>query len=169
MAAQLPDPYNPPGKWQGAMRSGPFDFVATRYALAANDAFGGVDWLAVSHLDCLAGFAQGWPFCRRYTHEGAPQASLATYDGGGRIVDLRLARPPDLARQARLTALLGRCAPVAEQAPPGEMIDLLEQETGRPVGLCAWGSAAADRVATCYVDGARRARSRGAPARQRLK
>jgi adenylosuccinate synthase len=142
MTARLRDPYNPPGHWQGQMRCGPFDLVATRYALAVNH---GVDQLAISHLDSLDGFAPGWPFCRRYVHGGAPQDALASYDGAGRIVDLRTVQTPDLDHQERLTGLLGQCDPVVERVHPRELIDLVEQETGRSVGLCAYGPTAADR------------------------
>lgn len=150
MTAMLPDPYNLPGDWQGAMRCGPFDFVATRYALAVNP---GVDRLAISHLDCLEGFSRGWSFCRRYAHAGAPQDALAAYDGGGRIVELRPAPRPDLAHQERLTGLLGQCVPVVERAHPQRAIDLVEQETGRPVCLCAWGPTAIDRAFTHQIHG----------------
>src|SRR5687768_4307317 len=65
MTALLPDRFNPPGAWQGAIRCGPFDAVATRYALAVNPR---LDFLALSHLDSLDAFSKGWPFARRYTH-----------------------------------------------------------------------------------------------------
>jgi adenylosuccinate synthase len=148
MAAWLPDPYNQAGDWQGAMRCGPLDFVATRYALAVNP---GVDWLAVSHLDCLdllPGYSGHWPFCRRYAHAGSPQDALAAYDAAGQIANLRPAPRPDLAYQARLTALLMHCAPVVEQIDAQHLLDLVAQETGRPVGLCAWGPTAAERAFT---------------------
>ena len=160
MTAHLRDPFNPPGDWQGAMRCGPFDFVAARYALAANPE---VEWLAISHLDCLDqldGLAHGWPFCRRYAHDGPPQHALASYDGAGRVRDLRPARRPDLVYQERLTRLLVRCAPVVERVDPSEVLDLVEQELSRPVGLCAWGPTAADRGSPKAWACARDARSR---------
>nr|WP_106398696.1 adenylosuccinate synthetase [Actinocorallia populi] len=44
----LPEPHNAHGTWQGSFRVGHFDAVAIRYAL---EAAGGVDGLAVTHLD----------------------------------------------------------------------------------------------------------------------
>jgi adenylosuccinate synthase len=146
MTARLRDPHNRPGDWQGAMRCGPLDLVATRYALAVNP---GVDRLAVSHLDWLDDpdcVARGWPFCRRYAHGGAAQPALASYDGAGLLCDLRPAPRPKLAQQERLTHLLARCAPVVERVAPAEALDLIEQELSRPVALRAWGPTAAHRA-----------------------
>jgi adenylosuccinate synthase len=146
MTARLRDPHNPPGHWQGGMRCGPFDVVATRYALAVNP---GVDRLAISHLDFLDDpecAANGWPFCRRYARSGAPRPALAGYDDAGLVGDLRPAPTPDLAHQERLADFLARCAPVVERVAPAEMLDLVEQELSRPVVLCAWGPTAADRA-----------------------
>jgi adenylosuccinate synthase len=146
MTARLPEPHNPPGDWQGAMRCGPLDLVATRYALAVNP---GVDRLAISHLDFLDDpdcAANGWPFCRRYAHGGAPQRALASYDGSGLVGDLRPAPRPDLAHQERLGRLLARCAPVVERVAPAEALELIEQELSRPVALRAWGPTAAHRA-----------------------
>jgi adenylosuccinate synthase len=148
IAGGLADPYNPPGHWQGAMRCGPFDFVATRYALAVNS---DVDWLAVSHLDCLdqlGGITHDWPYCRRYVHEGVLQPGLACYDGGAMVTGLRRAPRADLTHQEKLTELLMHCAPVVECVDRSGALDLIEQEAGLPVGLCAWGPTAADRAFT---------------------
>lgn len=63
LTAALPEPHNVPNPWQGAMRAGPLDLVALRYALSVADAPPVA--LAVTHLDRLAGFgklrvATGW-------------------------------------------------------------------------------------------------------------
>jgi adenylosuccinate synthase len=47
----ITDPNNPTNPWQGAFRVGHFDAVAHRYAL---DVCGGVDGLALTHLDTAA-------------------------------------------------------------------------------------------------------------------
>ncbi len=52
----LPEPHNVPNPWQGAMRSGPLDLVALRYALSA--AAEGPVTLAVTHLDRLSGLGR---------------------------------------------------------------------------------------------------------------
>ena len=46
----LAEPHNPEGAWQGAFRRGFFDLVLARYAIAA---VGGLDVLALTHLDAL--------------------------------------------------------------------------------------------------------------------
>lgn len=48
----LPEPHNVPNPWQGAMRAGPLDLVALRYALSV--AATGPVALAVTHLDRLS-------------------------------------------------------------------------------------------------------------------
>jgi adenylosuccinate synthase len=47
-ALGLTEPHNGTGEWQGAFRTGHFDAVAHRYAI---EVCGGVDGLAVTHLD----------------------------------------------------------------------------------------------------------------------
>jgi adenylosuccinate synthase len=54
-ALRLPEPHNPDDGWQGPMRYGWGDALATRYAIAINQ---GVDLLAVTCLDRLAGVSQ---------------------------------------------------------------------------------------------------------------
>ncbi|MBG0826525.1 adenylosuccinate synthetase [Planomonospora sp. ID67723] len=83
---RLPEPHNRTGRWQGPFRTGHFDAVAHRYALAAA---GGVDALALTHLD-------------------APVSRLCdSYDIG----ELPVGRKGDLDGQAELTARLGRARP----------------------------------------------------------
>jgi adenylosuccinate synthase len=50
LGLSLPEPHNEVNKFQGAFRVGRFDWTAARRALAIAKR---VDWLAVSHLDCL--------------------------------------------------------------------------------------------------------------------
>jgi adenylosuccinate synthase len=49
-AVQVEEPWNSEGKFQGAFRTGYFDAVAVRYALAV---IGGVDEIALSHMDSV--------------------------------------------------------------------------------------------------------------------
>ncbi|GAA3143997.1 hypothetical protein GCM10010466_38910 [Planomonospora alba] len=85
-ALRLPEPHNRDGRWQGPFRTGHFDAVAHRYALAAA---GGADALALTHLD-------------------APVSRMChSYDTG----EIPVGRRGDLDGQARLTALLGRARP----------------------------------------------------------
>src|SRR5437868_1323033 len=66
LTATLPDPHNGAGPWQGAFRVGHLDAVALRYAL---DVTGGVDGLAVTHLD-IAGARPELRVCHAYVMDG---------------------------------------------------------------------------------------------------
>lgn len=55
------DDHNDYGEWQGDFRTGQFDGVLLRYALQV---VGGVDQLAVTHLDKIE--RAPWLFCRQY-------------------------------------------------------------------------------------------------------
>ncbi|MBB2912372.1 adenylosuccinate synthase [Streptosporangium becharense] len=82
----LPEPHNGTGPWQGPFRTGHFDAVAHRYALAAA---GGADGLALTHLD-------------------APVSRMCvSYDIG----ELPVGPAGDLDRQTRLTARLSDACP----------------------------------------------------------
>ncbi|MFI0720579.1 adenylosuccinate synthetase [Streptomyces sp. NPDC021224] len=100
----LPEPHNGDGRWQGPFRSGHFDAVALRYAV---EVCGGVDALAVTHLDAPARFPS-LRICRAYGIDGE-------------LVERLPAGPPgDLERQAALTARLLRAAPALWDTPGGE-------------------------------------------------
>ncbi|MFG3703149.1 adenylosuccinate synthetase [Micromonospora sp. NPDC047670] len=122
-ALPLADPHNPTNPWQGRFRFGHFDAVAHRYAL---DAAGGVDGLALTHLD-LAG--PGLRICRRY-------------DWTDRLTP---GPPGDLDRQAALTERLLRSRPVYD-APPPDWAEAVHAELGAPVVLTSHGPTAGDKV-----------------------
>lgn len=52
LTARLTDPGNPENEWQGKLRCGGLDLVLLKYAIAA---CGGIDGLAVNHLDQVDG------------------------------------------------------------------------------------------------------------------
>ena len=157
MTEKFFDHCNHTGVWQGAMRYGPLDLVATRYALAANP---GIDRLAVSHLDMVDVDPRGWSFCRRYL-VGAPDDHALLYpdmafcDTNGEIANLvAQSRPPvpsqsRLTRQERLGRFLDkRCSPKIEYVPAPastQALDIIEQELGLPVYIGANGPKATDR------------------------
>lgn len=108
----LPEAHNGVGRWQGAFRVGHFDAVAHRYAI---EVAGGVDGLAVTHLD---------------VPPRAPDLRICTsYDlDGVRWAQLRPGPPRDLAYQAALTTLLARARPGDLERPddwPARIGDLL--------------------------------------------
>ncbi|WP_405578246.1 adenylosuccinate synthetase [Streptomyces sp. NBC_01190] len=116
----LPEPHNGHGRWQGAFRIGHFDAVAHRYAV---DVCGGVDALAVTHLDA-PGRCRGLRICR-------------AYGVGGRLVESLPAGPPeDLARQAELTGRLLTARPALWETPgpdPRRWSDAIAHLLGAPV------------------------------------
>ena len=144
LGARLSEPHNLGTGWQGRFRVGMFDAVAARYALAAA---GGVDGLALTHLDRLPAF--GHRMCRAYRDDG-PDARDAEYfiRDEGQIVDLRVQRPAELDRQERLTELLGRCRPTETQ-PAGDdaaaFMNEVEKQLRSPVVLTSSGTHPGDK------------------------
>jgi adenylosuccinate synthase len=122
LSGLLPEPHNGFGRWQGAFRIGHFDAVAHTYAAAA---CGGVDALAVTHLDAPRR-CPALRICR-------------AYDVGGDLVEaLPAAAPGDLARQAELTGRLLRAAPARWDAPgrdPRHWSEAIGALLGAPVLL----------------------------------
>ncbi|MCA9257336.1 MAG: adenylosuccinate synthetase, partial [Phycisphaerales bacterium] len=92
--ADLPEPHNADDGWQSAFRRGTLDLVMLRYALAV---CGGVDALAVTHLDRLARLPGH--VCSAYDIDGATHSTLPADSPGARVIDesrtelLRRARP----------------------------------------------------------------------------
>jgi adenylosuccinate synthase len=127
-ALSLPEPHNGPGEWQGPFRVGHFDAVAHRYAV---EVCGGVDALAVTHLDAPAREPR-LRICTGYTVDGEPWTRIVPGVRG------------DLAGQERLTARLGRARPDSWVTPvdwSAAIGDLL----GAPVLVGSWGPRAADK------------------------
>jgi adenylosuccinate synthase len=147
----ITDPHNPTNPWQGPFRVGHFDAVAHRYAV---DVAGGVDALALTHLD-LAG--PRLRMCR-------------SYDWTDRLTPAPLA---DLDRQAALTERLLTTVPVYGPAP-AQWVTAVETALDAPVVVTSHGPTAADKrvVADGSVLGPHPAECRGdrlpdAPAEQR--
>jgi adenylosuccinate synthase len=141
LTAALPDRHNTTNAWQRAFRVGHLDLVATRYALAVA---GPVDALAVTNLDRLAGRSR-WTVCHAYHYPG-PAGDLAGFYC-----------PPDLDRQAALTARLAACQPCYDHLPlaatpggPGLDWTACRQRLGdwldTPVTLASTGPTAADKT-----------------------
>ncbi|MBI2394067.1 MAG: adenylosuccinate synthetase [Deltaproteobacteria bacterium] len=130
---RLPEPHNAHGPWQGAFRWGDLDLALLRYAIAA---CGGVDALAVTHLDALAAMSE-WRVCR--AHLPAP-GDAHLFDEHGTP---RLGRFTDLDHQSALTEALFRTRPVIDvplAAPtPARVVRWLGDQLGAPVVLGAHG------------------------------
>ena len=130
----LPEAHNGVARWQGAFRVGHFDAVAHRYAV---EVAGGVDGLAVTHLDAPP---------------RAPELRICTsYDLDGTRWD-RIAPGPsqDLGYQAGLTALLSRARPgVLER--PDDWSARIGELLGAPVFLESHGPSSADKKITVPI------------------
>lgn len=117
---EVPEPHNTTGPWQGPFRRGHFDAVAHRYAI---EAAGGVDALALTHLD-------------------APVSRMCTaYDLADRLPVSR-----DLDDQLRLTADLFHAKP-RYGAAVTDWPSAVSAALGAPVVLGSYGPTAADKRA----------------------
>jgi adenylosuccinate synthase len=112
----LVEAHNRQNPWQGPMRVGFFDAVATRYALAF---VGGIDRLAISCLDRLTGYGT-IKLCRAYRYQGPATTDLDELfvrSSDGAIVDIRVPPQPTLTGQARLGECLALCQPIYDELP----------------------------------------------------
>lgn len=125
------EPFNGTGTYQGGWRAGHLDLVALRYAV---DSIGGVDGLAVSHLDVL-------------DEPGVAVRAIGAYETGRGPVD-RLPVGPvgDLAHQEALTGLLRDAVGCGRRLAHGrDAVDTLERVLGAPAQVLGFGPARADR------------------------
>ena len=131
MQAKLPEPHNDARGWQGGFRLGAFDAVAARYALAVA---GGVDELAVTHLDRLPSLP--------------PHICTAHECDGEAIRDIPQCDPTDFAQREELTRQLRRCRPVytpIDTHDADRFVAMLECELGVRVSITSHGPTATDK------------------------
>ena len=130
LAAALPESHNPDAGWQGRFRVGSFDAVAARYALQAA---GGVDALALTHLDRLPQLPP--QICDAYRAEGSR---------GETMTSIRIRRPAELAHQQQLTQRLRHCQPVYTDvsADPEAFVSCIARALRSRVALVSSGPAA---------------------------
>jgi adenylosuccinate synthase len=121
-----PPEHNTFNEWQGAVRRGWFDGVLARYAAEAD---GGVDALAVTHLDWLTRLSR-WTYCDRYEPN----------------VRLRPSAVRSLDRQEQMTSLLSTVRPVLQHCPAREeeVLKSIERIVGKPVTIGSRGPSARD-------------------------
>ncbi|MDP2269318.1 MAG: adenylosuccinate synthetase [Archangium sp.] len=121
---RLPEPHNASAGWQGAFRIGWFDPILLRYAMAAN---GGVDWLALTHVDRRQDrFVESYDF---------KLATLTAPEGSAER----------LAQQTALTRSLSLAVPTLAPIPDGDFADWVERALSAPVGLTSHGPTHADK------------------------
>jgi adenylosuccinate synthase len=131
----LPEPHNRGGRWQGPFRTGHLDAVALRYA---TEVCGGVDAVALTHLDSARRRVGELRVCRAY---------LA---GGQRVTRIAPGPDRDLAYQERLTGILLAARPVYDEADrpaAGDWPDAVAEIAGAPVLVHSDGPGAAAKTA----------------------
>jgi adenylosuccinate synthase len=125
----LPEPHNGHNPWQGPFRTGHLDAVALRYSIEAT---GGVDAIALTHLDTAARHPE-LRICRAYQTLGHA------------LTRLRPGPPRDLDYQEQLTQMLLAARPTYSPAD-GDWPDLIGQETGAPVVVRSYGPTTAEKT-----------------------
>ena len=146
LTALLPDAHNTDNRWQRQFRVGYLDLLSLRYALQV---CGGVDGLAVTHLDRLETLPE-WQLCTAY-QTGAPAADLAGHFvlQEGLVTAIRKpADPTDLAQQQRLTSHLMAMRPVYT---PGERrledyLERISRALAAPVVITSAGMTAHEKA-----------------------
>lgn len=120
LTALLDEPHNPPGRWQGEFRQGHLDLVTLRYAIQA---CGGVDRIAVTHLDR----GNQWLFCDAY--QGATQ---------------EIPLEPSVAPREVVAQSLFEAKPVYTEANTEELLAAISEYA--PIGLRSTGPTAHDKT-----------------------
>ena len=146
LTSRLPEAHNIWNEWQGNMRVGWLDLVATRYAL---DVLGGVDYLALTNMDRLSSLGEV-KVCRAYEYRGEntidesiiDEFFLSKRSGDIKIIEgIRKPECPTVERQERLTRLLRKCTPVYEKVAgeSDKYTAYVERALRTPLGIVSVG------------------------------
>lgn len=128
------------GPWQQEFKVGPFDLVATRYAIAV---IGGVDALAITHMDKLLVHNS---ICAAYSFDSAPDQDLFEVEDE-KAVGIRVRRPASIEHQTRLASALFQAHPEYEISS-SKFVGRVEELLGVPVTLTSWGPKPKDKNMT---------------------
>lgn len=145
LGALLPERHNTWNDWQRAFRSGYFDLLATRYAM---DLLGQLDYLALTHLDCLQALP-AWKFCQSYLYQGQSEDLTGYFEHEEqRISRIKVSETVDLDHQEQLTRRLLRCTPEYLTLPgrnPASYLALIEEQLHVPILITSCGPTTADK------------------------
>lgn len=144
--------HNKCNEWQGPVRYGWFDAVLARYALGAT---GGVDALAVTHLDVLSRL-NTWKYCTGYQAQNGFDRSFVEYDASsGVISDFHLPSFLPLVQRAQFSHALATATPVLEtcDADDGQVTRKIESLLGQPVEFICRGPTAQNVQITRQIPG----------------
>ena len=131
----ISEPHNAGGRWQGPFRAGHLDAIALGYAAAVT---GGVDAVALTHLDTARRHAEKLRICRGYEVNGRP------------VTRIEPGPPRDLAHQEKLSATLLAARPVydpAGQPDAGDWPEAVAEILRAPVTIRSHGPAVTDKTA----------------------
>ena len=134
-ALRLPEEHNTDGRWQGPFRAGHLDAVALRYGC---EVAGGVDAVALTHLDTARRHAGELRVCRGYRIDGRLHTALTP--GPHR----------DLSYQQDLTSTLLSARPVyddTERLTAQDWPDAVAEILGAPVVIGSRGPGRAAKTA----------------------
>lgn len=135
--------HNKFNEWQGGVRYGWFDTVLARYALGI---LGGVDCLAVTHMDLLSRLDE-WTFCIGYWGNNDPgMAPVVPVLFNDILVDFRLRPSLSLEQRTEVTQAISSVTPVLEtcNADTDTVIEKIESLTMQTVGIISHGPSADD-------------------------
>ena len=130
LAAALPESHNSAEPYQGPWRVRHLDLVALDYAARACRRHGGLDALALTHVDSLI------------AAEGQAQVALR-YEGIAKPYALGGYR--DLRHQEKLTRTALEAVPVLEPLAAERVVPLIERALGAPARIVARGPRREDR------------------------
>jgi adenylosuccinate synthase len=139
--ASMISEHNTLNKWQGAVRYGWFDAVLARYALQAT---GGVDSLAVTHMDILPHLDK-WKYCQSYKeYQNISNMGIDTLTSNGLLTNFRTPDGLSLDQRAQFTQALFTVTPELNtfKAKEEDVIQGIETLIGRPVGIVSHGPSA---------------------------
>jgi adenylosuccinate synthase len=126
MTHRLSEPDNPKNPWQGAFRTGHFDFLLVEYALRCEPR---IDGFALTHMDRFIG--EDWTSVEAYQIDAVPSGWLD-----------RLPESPP----AQLTQLLKTCMPAhVNRAPVSAMPQRLKDRFGLPTLIESYGQTANEK------------------------
>ncbi len=136
--APLVREHNRHNDWQGDVRYGWFDTVLTRYALRVT---GGVDTLAVTHMDLLLGLDR-WTYSQGYQALKFPDDWPVTPAmSGGLLTDFHMHPGLSLEKRAGFTQTLSGAVPVLSdcRTDEGSVMGEIERLTGQRIGMLSNG------------------------------
>ena len=121
----LEEPHNSDFSGQGKFRKGWLDLNLLKYAITAN---GGVDYLAISHVDVLSKLEE-WKICTSYAN-------------GSLVI------PKTIAEQENNTRTLSGIKPCYNYVKSGNVVDFLQDKLSTRVVIQSFGKTANDKIMT---------------------